>query len=242
MDSFERILEALKKEAGKRPQLSETIGLYAKLVEAQAAAVVGEDASPLERNEALAHLGSGEPLLSPETLEIDVKAFADLCSRVGFTLAQCRREFVKPLARIHAWLRDHADEMGRLAMDYMREGHVRRGEEAGLESDLLSFVFNNSLRPFLRPRAEEYSEVISDSLWYRNRCEGVFSARAAISSGATSGSPVRSVVTRTLPNLATIRAKIGSTGWASANAVTAISRRLICARLKGSGCCRSSEC
>jgi FdhE protein len=169
MDSFERILDALKKEAGERPQLADTIGLYTKIVEAQAAAA-GAGASSLERNEALARLGSGEPLLSPETLEIDVKAFADLCSRVGFTLAQCRREFVKPLARIHAWLRDHADEMGRLAMDYMREGHVRRGEEAGLESDLLSFIFNNSLRPFLRPRAEEYSEVISDSLWYRKRC------------------------------------------------------------------------
>lgn len=170
MVSYEKILEVLKKEAEERPQLAETIRLYAKIVEAQAAVAVGEGVSLPERKEAVARLGSGEPLLSPKTLDIDAKAFADLCSRIGFALAQCRREFVKPLARIHAWLRDHAEEMGRLARDYLREGHVRKGEEAGLDGNLLSFIFNNSLRPFLRTKAEEYADTISDSLWYRNRC------------------------------------------------------------------------
>ena len=170
MVSYDRILEALRKGAEEQPQLAETIDLYAKIVEAQAAAAVGESVSSLERKEAVARLSQGEPLLSPETLRIDSKAFADLCSRVGFTLAQCRRELVKPLARIHAWLRDHTEDIEQLARDYLREGHVRRGEETGLESSLLSFIFNNSLRPFLRPSAEEYSDVINDSLWHRERC------------------------------------------------------------------------
>jgi FdhE protein len=170
MVSYETILEALSKEAEERPQLAETISLYAKLVEAQATVAPGDGRPSLERDEALARLGRGEPLFSVEQLEIDAKAFADLCSRVGFTLAQSRREFVKQLALIHAWLREHADDMGRMATDYLREGRVRRGEEAGLESEFLSFIFSNSLRPFLRLKAEQYAELIDDSLWYRNRC------------------------------------------------------------------------
>ncbi len=55
-------------------------------------------------------------------------------------------------------------------MEYLREGRVSKGEEAGLEGPLLSFIFTHSLRPLLRAQAAALSGHVNDSQWYRGRC------------------------------------------------------------------------
>jgi FdhE protein len=167
---YDKILEALEAEAGRRPEMADTIDLYRKLVECQADAHVLQKGSGLAAEEAASRLEQGQPLLSPETVEIDPETFAELCSRIGFTLAQQQRELVKPLALIHAWLRERRQEIGTLAVEYLREGRVGKGEEAGLEGSLLSFIFTHSLRPLLRAQAAALSGYVNDSQWYRGRC------------------------------------------------------------------------
>jgi FdhE protein len=167
---YDKILEALEAEAGRRPEMADTIDLYRKLIECQADVHVLPKGSGLGAEEAASRLEQGQPLLSPETVEIDSATFAQLCSRIGFALAQQQRELVKPLALIHAWLRERQQEIGTLAVEYLREGHVSKGEEAGLEGPLLSFIFTHSLRPLLRAQAAALSGYVNDSQWYRGRC------------------------------------------------------------------------
>ena len=170
MVGYDKILEALEAEAGRRPEMADTIDLYRKLIECQADVHALQNGSGLSAEEAASRLEQGQPLLSPETVEIDSATFAELCSRIGFALAQQQRELVKPLALIHAWLRERRQEIGTLAVEYLREGRVSKGEEAGLEGPLLSFIFTHSLRPLLRAQAAALSGHVTDSQWYRGRC------------------------------------------------------------------------
>jgi FdhE protein len=170
MVGYDKILDALEAEAGRRPEMADTIDLYRKLIECQADVHVLQNGSDLSAEETASRLERGQPLLSPETVEIDSATFAQLSSRIGFTLAQQRRELVNPLAKIHAWLQEQHQEIGTLAVEYLREGHVSKGEDAGLEGALLSFIFTHSLRPLLRAQAAALSGHVDDSLWYRGRC------------------------------------------------------------------------
>jgi FdhE protein len=170
MVGYDKILEALEAEAVRRPEMAETIDLYRKLIECQTEVRIPLSGSSLSAEEATSRLEQGQPLLSPDTVEIDPAAFAELCGRIGFALAQKQRELVKPLALIHAWLRERREEIATLAVEYLREGRVSKGEEAGLEGPLLSFIFTHSLRPLLRTQAAALSSYVNDSRWYRGRC------------------------------------------------------------------------
>jgi len=172
MVGYDRILKALEAKAGRRPEMADTLDLYRKLIECQAEVDVPPSDSGISAEEVASRLERGEPLLSPDTVEIDSATFAELCSRIGFALAEQRRELdlIKSLAKIHAWLREQRQEIGMLAADYLREGHVGKGEEAGLEGSLLSLIFTLSLRPLLRAQAAALSNYVDDRLWYRGRC------------------------------------------------------------------------
>jgi len=165
---YDKILAAL--EAERRPEMADTIDLYRKLIECQADVHALPNGSALSAEEAASRVEQGQPLLSPDTVEIDAATFAQLCSRIGLALAQQQRELVKPLALIHAWLREQRQGIGTLAVEYLREGRVAKGEEAGLEGSLLSFIFTHSLRPLLRAQAAALSGYVDDSQWYRGRC------------------------------------------------------------------------
>ncbi len=237
MVGYDKILEAL--EAGRRPEMAETIDLYRKLIECQRMFTLPANGSALSAEEATNRLEQGQPLLSPETVEIDSATFAQLCSRAGFALAEQQRELVKPLALIHAWLRERRGEIGTLAADYLREGHVSKGEEAGLKSPLLSFIFTHSLRPLLRAQAAALSGHVNDSRWYRGRCPicGGEPDIAALERGSglrrllcsrcdsewpTYGAPAPSAATKTRRSSPTTPATTKCTGSACASAAIAI--------------------
>lgn len=174
MVGYDRVLKTLEAEAGRRPTRADTIDLYRKLIECQSEVEVppSENGIGISAEEAAGRLERGEPLLSPDTVEIDAAALAELCSRTGFIIAEQRRDLalVKPLAKIHAWLQEQHQEIGMLAIEYLREGHVGKGEEAGLDGSLLSLIFALSLRPLLRAQAQALSPYVDDSLWYRGCC------------------------------------------------------------------------
>jgi FdhE protein len=147
--SYDDILLALRGEAEKRPDLP---------------------APALSDREAGDRLGEGRSLLSPGEVQIDAARLAELCAEIGLTIAKHRREFVKPLAKIHAWLYERRQRIGMLAAEYLREGRIREGEEAGLHADLLDLVFREGLRPFLRTHARALASQVDDSRWYRGFC------------------------------------------------------------------------
>jgi FdhE protein len=168
--SYDEILLALRSEAEKRPQLADLIQLYCAVLEAQARAEPEPPSTALSAQKADERLGQGRALLSPEDVQLDAPKLAELCAEIGFTIAQHRRELVKPLAQIHAWLYERRQQVGALAVEYLREGLARESEEAGLRSDLLSLVFREALRPFLRAQARALGPLVDDSRWYRAFC------------------------------------------------------------------------
>jgi FdhE protein len=164
------IVQELRRQAHKRPGLAETIELHCELLKAQAHAEVSPRRPALDGEEAAGRLHQGVPLLSPESLRVDGQTLAGLCDQISFIVGERRPELAETLARIRAWLDERRERIGALAVEYLREGRVREGEEAGLDGKLLAFVFNNALRPFLRAEAEALAPWLDDSAWYRGRC------------------------------------------------------------------------
>jgi formate dehydrogenase maturation protein FdhE len=167
---YDEILQELRRHADQRTELGDTIELHCQLLEAQAGARVSPGSPTLAGEEANSRLQQGVPLLLPESLRVDGRTLAGLCDQVGVIVAERRAELAEALARIRAWLEDRGGQIEALAVEYLREGQVREGEEAGLDGQLLTFVLNNALRPFLRAQAQALAPWVDDSAWYRSHC------------------------------------------------------------------------
>ncbi|MGQ9572114.1 MAG: formate dehydrogenase accessory protein FdhE [Dehalococcoidia bacterium] len=170
MVGYVRILEELHRQAANRPELADTIELHCELLEAQARVHVSAGRSALSEEEARARLEQGRFLLSPESLGVDGQSLVALCSQISAIVGERRPELAGMLVAIEAWLEGRGEDIVPLAMEYLSEGRVREGEEVGLDGNLLAFIFNNALRPFLRAQAEALSVRVNDSAWYRGRC------------------------------------------------------------------------
>ena len=162
---YEKVGQRLREEAAKRPELASTIDLYCALLEVQARVRV-EPGGALDAGEAAARLDQGLPLLPPETLAADGPALAELCDQVVSIVAERQPEQADALAVVRAWLTRERERLGALAVEYLREGSIAEGEVA----DLLAFIFDTALRPFLRGRALPLAPLVPDGAWYRGYC------------------------------------------------------------------------
>ena len=104
-----------------------------------------EPGGALDAGEAAARLDQGLPLLPPEALAADGPALAELCDQIVSIVAERQPEQADALAAVRAWLIRERERLGALAVEYLREGHIGEGDEA----DLLAFIFDTALRPFL---------------------------------------------------------------------------------------------
>ncbi len=162
---YEQVGQRLRQEAAKRPELAGTIDLYCALLEVQARVRV-EPGGALDAGEAAARLDQGLPLLPPETLAADGPALAELCDQIVSIVAERHPEQADSLAAARVWLTQERERLGALAVEYLREGHIGEGEE----TDLLAFIFDTALRPFLRARALALAPLVPDGAWYRGHC------------------------------------------------------------------------
>jgi formate dehydrogenase maturation protein FdhE len=169
MIDYQEIAQALKQGAEKRPELADTINLCCAILEIQEQAQVSAR-PPLTSAEARARLEEGRPLVSPDELDADPAGLGELCARIAFTIAEHRRDQVKPLAQIHAWLHERRERMRTIAVEYLRSGQIVNGDRAGINRGLLAFVLSSGLRPFLRARARELAPLVDDAGWYRGYC------------------------------------------------------------------------
>ena len=183
------ILKGLEEEREKKPELAETIVLHHALLLAQADAQVPLLRLEMELEEARALLQQGIPLLQPEAMEVDWEVFAQLCEEICQIVSQHKPELGEELERIRAFLGSYPDKGSLLVhfdwaqcKDYLRDRPLR-SQASGLKSqvacdlrpvtcdlELLAFVLNNALHPFLRAYAEALAPLVDDSLWYRGRC------------------------------------------------------------------------
>jgi len=162
---YEQVGKCLRQEATKRPELANTIDLYCALLEAQARARTEPGVAP-DAAEAAARLEQGLPALSPEALAVDGDALAALSDEIVSILAACRPEQADALAAARAWLSRERERLGARAAEYLREGHIGEGDEA----DLLAFIFDTALHPFLRALALPLAPLVERAGWYRGIC------------------------------------------------------------------------
>ena len=162
---YEQVGQRLREEAASRPELANTIGLYCALLEAQARARPQPNAG-LDPVEAASRLDQGLPLLSPEALAVEGPALAELCDQIVAIIAEHRPEVADAVAAARAWLNRERERLAALAREYLREGRIADGEAA----DLLAFIFDSALHPFLRAQAQVLAPLVEDSAWYRGSC------------------------------------------------------------------------
>jgi FdhE protein len=167
---YAEIVQELRRQAHKRPELADTIELHCELLEAQAGVRVPPGGAALSSEEISKRLERGRPLLPLESVGVDGQTLAELCDRIGLIVAQRRPDLVEAVAAIRAWLVERRDQIETLAVGYLREGRVPDGAEAGLDANLVGFIFNNALRPFLRAQAQALALAVEDAVWYRARC------------------------------------------------------------------------
>jgi FdhE protein len=166
---MEEILKGLEKEREKKPELAETIDLHHALLLAQADARVPLPHLELETEGARALLQKGSPLLRPEELEVDWAVFAQLCEGICYITLQHQPELGEELERICTFLDNHPDKRTQI-VGYLGDELPEGAKEEGLNSELLAFVLNNALHPFLRAYAEALAPLVEDGLWYHGRC------------------------------------------------------------------------
>ncbi len=169
MVGYDRILDELKKRGDGKPEAAEILPLYVALLSAQARVQSAPcDFTALE-NQAATRLQQGLPILSPEAFQADDAALLGLGKQVCAITAQYRPELSSRFDAIAAWLDRHQSSLRTLAVEFLREGRVRAGEE-GLEESLLAYLFNNLLHPFLRKYAKALAHCVDQDAWYRPRC------------------------------------------------------------------------
>jgi len=169
MTDYTDIVESLQKGAEKHPELAETAGLYCRLLEIEAQADIPAPTRVPGSDEARALLQQGKPLLNLDEIEIDSGKLTELAMQIAFAIAEQRRERVRELADIHAWLHRRRDRMRSLAIAYLR-GNGIPDSNSGIDGGLLVFVIHTALRPFLRAYADALSRFVDAGAWYRGYC------------------------------------------------------------------------
>ena len=169
MTDYTDIVESLQKGAEKHPELAETAGLYCRLLEIEAQADIPAPTRVPGSDEARALLQQGKPLLNLDEIEIDSGKLTELAMQIAFAIAEQRRERVRELADIHAWLHRRRDRMRSLAIAYLR-GNGIPDSNSGIDGGLLVFVVHTALRPFLRAYADALSRFVDAGAWYRGYC------------------------------------------------------------------------
>lgn len=169
MTGYTEIIESLRQGVEQRPELADTVDLYCRLLEIEAQAEIPAPASVPANGEARGLLQQGKPLLTLDEIEIDSGRLTELAMQIAFAIAEQRRDRVRELADIHAWLHRRRDRMRSLAISYMR-GNGIPDSNSGIDGGLLVFVMHSALRPFMRAYAEPLSRLVDPGAWYRSFC------------------------------------------------------------------------
>jgi FdhE protein len=169
MTGYSEIIETLKQGREQHPELAETIDLYCRLLDIESQANVPAPTTIPANGEARSLLSQGKPLVSLDDVEIDSGKLTELAMQIAFAIAEQRRERVRDLADIHAWLHRRRDKMRSVAIAYLR-GNGIPDSNSGVDGGLLVFVIHSALRPFLRAYAEALTPLVDSSSWYRASC------------------------------------------------------------------------
>jgi FdhE protein len=174
----QEILEELRKEKEKNPELSAVVDLQINLLETPLQIQVDPATPHYSSEETRARIGQGVPLLHPQEMALDWEAFSNLFSQVCRIAARHRPDLSSQFEELLTWLDDHPARVQALVATYLEEGNLMAaGAGQGTESkeereqlELLTFVFNHALRPFLQSYADLLAPMVEQELWQQGKC------------------------------------------------------------------------
>jgi formate dehydrogenase accessory protein FdhE len=170
MADSDDVLATLRAEIERHPEIADTISLYCRVLEIQQRAEIAARPPALSADEARERLRQGRPLLDLDQFDIDAASLTEVAMQIAFAIAELRRDRVRDLALVHAWLHNHRDKMKSVAIAFLKGQHIPNGSNNGVDHALLAFVLHAALQPFLRAEAKALAHFVETSTWYRAPC------------------------------------------------------------------------
>lgn len=163
LDEVNEIVERLLREEERKPALASTLALHRELIIARSQFKPPEIQTRLGKEGAQELLRRGVPLLQGEKLQME--GLLEFCQRICQITARHRPDLTDQIDEIRGFLLSPA--LNTTAEEYLQgKGEV----EGDGSSELLTFVLNNALYPFLKHYAQAVEGLVDESTWYRGYC------------------------------------------------------------------------
>lgn len=169
MVGYDKILDALQRYCTQNPERAESLSLYMDLLTAQARVSIHSRTYAGIAQIAPRRIERGLIALPPDAFRADCDTLARLCDETCVIAARHRADLRQPLETLRAWLAQEHTAILKHAIAYLRGENVEP-EMPAVNAELLGFVFNHALHPFLRTYAQVVAPFIDTSIWYRAYC------------------------------------------------------------------------
>lgn len=170
INTDEELLTALQEEREKHPELGEVIDLHREVISARAETEVEPLQLEPDEQEVAQLIERRVPLLRHWEPGWDLDRFRGLSAQICGIGARHREDLAGQFEQIRSVLTEDADGTRGLVADYLREGKVEEAKPPELDDELLRFVLNNGLHPFLQAHAAVLAPLIKDEKWYQKLC------------------------------------------------------------------------
>lgn len=165
-----KIIQGLEAARRKEPTLAEVIDLHCALLEAQGRVEPVSPLASLAADDVEHALEQGIPLLHLLPPSFDWPAVSRLAIDVSRIVADHRPDLVDSLATIRPYLTGQNGQIEQLATRYLNNESldITLDGDQPLDQELLTFVLNQTLRPFLHPPIQNMQSKINS--WSRPIC------------------------------------------------------------------------
>jgi FdhE protein len=178
------ILTQLREAKNKNPAMTEVYDLQCELLEVRNQIKFQPFIPQYSEEEIRARLESGLPLLQVREMVLEWDDYTDLYTRVCHTTARHRPDLAPQFDDLLSLLDDDPDVVKGLTATYLDAGHLlpdseqvdTMGDEGLEQRELLNFLLNHSLRPFLEAYAERLVSMLRETVgveWVRSWQRGI---------------------------------------------------------------------
>lgn len=166
----QELLSALQQERQRSPELQEVIGLHQELINARAEVDPEGPHLKLVEHEVEDLMKRRVPLLQRWEPQWDEESFMRLCGQICDIGTRHRKELASQFEKIRSLLTDDVDQVHNVVTEYLGEAEVALPGRADIDEEVLYFVLNNALHPFLQSYAAILTPFIEGEKWYQRFC------------------------------------------------------------------------
>ncbi len=170
MVTDEGLLAALEEERKKSPELAQAVDLHREIIAVRAKVQVEATHIEPDDQEVARIVDQRVPLIQRWELRWDEDGFTRLAAQVCDIVVRHRQELASQLEHIRSFLTGDPVQTRSVVARYLSEGDLVLPDHAELDQELLSFVLNNALHPFLQAHAAVLVPLIRDEKWYQKLC------------------------------------------------------------------------